>query len=95
MNVALKLNDKDKGAFLLMEGEEKLGEMEIGISGDYLTAYHTEIDPRAEGKGLSKMLLEAMTAYAREHRLKVIPLCPFVQGQFRKHAEKFIDIWEK
>jgi predicted GNAT family acetyltransferase len=36
-----------------------------------------------------------MAAYARGHHLKVIPLCPFVNAQFKRHPEEYADIWEK
>ena len=93
--VILKLNDKNRGAFFLFDGDEQIGKMEIGISDKQLTAYHTEVAPRAEGKGLAKELLNSMVAYAREHGLKVIPLCPFVLAQFKRHPDEYADIWLK
>jgi len=33
-----------------MEGEERLGEMVIGIAGNDLTVYHTEVFPPAKEK---------------------------------------------
>lgn len=93
--VTLKLNEKGHGGFYIMDGDEQLGEMEIGISGNHLTAYHTEVVPKAEGKGLAKKLLEAMVGYAREHALKVIPLCPYVLAQFKRHPEEYADLWKK
>ena len=91
-NVTLNLNDKGHGAFIIKEGEEELGEMVVGISGSDLTVYHTEVKPAAEGKGLSKILLQAMVDHAREHKLKVIALCSFVQAQFKRHPELYADI---
>jgi hypothetical protein len=93
--VQLILNEHQRGGFYIREGETELGKMEIGISGDKLTAYHTEVNPAAEGKGLAKQLLAAMVAYARNHQLKVIPLCPFVSAQFKRHPEEYADIWYK
>jgi uncharacterized protein len=95
MDVQLKVNEKGEGAFLLMDGEEKIGEMVIGLKKNVLTAYHTEVVPEAEGKGYSKKLLSAMVTYAREKDLKVNPVCPFVHLQFRRHPDKYSDIWLK
>jgi predicted GNAT family acetyltransferase len=92
-NIQLSLNEKGRGLFYLSEGEEQLGKMEIGISDDKLTVYHTEVSPKAEGKGLAKLMLSSMVAYAREHGLKVIPLCPFVYAQFKRHPEAYADLW--
>ena len=91
-NVTLNLNDKGHGAFIIKEGEEKLGEMVVSISGSDLTVYHTEVEPEAEGKGLSKVLLQAMVDHARQHELKVIPLCSFVNAQFKRHPEMYADV---
>src|SRR2546423_5963433 len=93
--VQLKLDEKNKGAFYIMEGKEQIGEMVISISGSDLTVYHTEVSTRAQGKGLAKNLLDAMVAYARSHSLKVIPLCPYVHVQFKRHPEEYNDIWKK
>jgi predicted GNAT family acetyltransferase len=93
--IHLKLNDLGHGAFFIMDGTERIAFMDIGISEDKLIAYHTEVAPEAEGKGLAKKLLSHMVEYARQHHLKVIPLCPFVNAQFNRHPEQYADIWEK
>ena len=74
-DVKLNLNEKGQGAFTIMDGAEKLGEMVVGIAGDNMTVYHTEVAPKATGKGLANSLLAAMVAHARANELKVIPLC--------------------
>lgn len=92
--VQLKLGEKGRGTFILEENNEKIGEMAISVSGNSLTAYHTEVDPGHEGKGLAKILLEAMVKYARENNLQVVPLCPYVHAQFKRHPELYTDIWQ-
>jgi len=94
MEIKLNLNDKDHGGFFLTEGEEQIGEMIISISGERLTVYHTEVAKKAEGKGYAKKLLNAMAEYARSNQLKVIPLCPYVHAQFKRHPEEYADIWK-
>lgn len=91
--VVLRLNPKNHGAFYIMHDGEQMGEMVISIADNVLTAYHTEVEPKAEGKGLAKKLLEGMVAYAREHQLKVLPLCAYVHAQFKRHPEEYADIW--
>jgi predicted GNAT family acetyltransferase len=93
--VQLKLNEKQHGAFVIEENGERLAEMVVGIAGNDLTVYHTEVFPQAEGKGLGKRLLNVMVEYVRSHHLKVIPLCPFVLAQFKRHPELYEDIWKK
>ena len=93
--IELKLNDKGHGGFYIHDETEQLGEMVISIADKKLTVFHTEVSPKAEGKGLAKKLLNTMVEYARENGLKVIPLCPYVHVQFRRHPEEFSDIWLK
>jgi hypothetical protein len=94
-DVKLNLNKNGQGAFTIMDGEKQMGEMVISITGNYLTVYHTEVAPEAEGKGLAKMLLNAMVDYARKNNLKVIALCPYVHAQFKRHPDEYADIWMK
>ena len=53
-NLSLELNEQQRGAFLVKDGEEQLGEMAVSITGNSLIVYHTEVAPKAEGKGLAK-----------------------------------------
>jgi predicted GNAT family acetyltransferase len=94
-DVTLKLNEKGEGGFYIMDGDEQLGEMAISVSGNDLSVYHTEVAAKAEGKGLAKKLLESMVNYARNNKLKVIPYCPFVLAQFKRHPHDYADLWSK
>jgi predicted GNAT family acetyltransferase len=94
-NVKLELNEKGHGHFYIKNENETIAEMLVAISGDDLTVYHTEVSPKAEGKGLAKVLLKAMADHARQHHLKVTALCPFVLAQFKRHPEEYADIWKK
>ncbi len=87
------LNEKGRGSFLLMEDGKQMGEMMIGITGTHIIAFHTEVAPEAEGKGFGRQLLNTMVEYAREHHLKVKPLCPYVYAQFKRHPEEYADLW--
>jgi predicted GNAT family acetyltransferase len=92
-DVKLNLNEKGHGAFYIMDGDEQMGEMVVGISGPNLTVYHTEVSTKAEGKGYAKKLLGAMAAYARKNGLKVKPLCAYVHAQFKRHPGEYADVW--
>ncbi|MFD0939206.1 GNAT family N-acetyltransferase [Pedobacter boryungensis] len=94
-DIKLSLNEKGRGAFFITDGEEQLAEMAIAVTDVDLIVYHTEVAPKAEGKGLAKNLLNEMVSYARKHELKVVPLCPYVHAQFKKHPKDFEDIWRK
>lgn len=93
--VKLNINEKGQGAFLVMDGAEQLGEMVVSVSDKNLTVYHTEVAAKAEGKGLARKMLDTMVDYARKNGLKVIPLCPYVHAQFKRHPEEFADVWQR
>lgn len=91
--VKLNVNSKGEGAFNLMEDMEKKGEMVVRIDGALLTVYHTEVAAQDEGKGFAKKMLDSMANYARQDGLKVVPLCPYVHAQFKRHPDEYADIW--
>lgn len=84
-----------KGEIQLFSDDHKAGKMDISVIGKKLTVYHTEVDPEFEGKGFAKILLEKLVSYARENDLKIVPLCPFVHAQFKRHPEEYNDVWLK
>lgn len=92
-NIKLELDSKNIGQFIITAEGEKLGEMDILISGGTLTVFHTEVLPKVEGKGLAKKLFESMVNYARKNNLKVVALCPFIFAQFKRNPQQYIDIW--
>lgn len=94
-DIQLKLDSSGKGAFVLEESGERLAEMAISIADGNLTVFHTEVSDKLKGQGVAANLLSKMVAYAREHNLKVIPLCPYVSAQFRRHPDQYDDVWNK
>lgn len=92
--VQLDLDKEGHGLFYIDENNEQIAKMIIGIYDRELTVYHTEVLPKAEGKGLAKEMLNAMVAYARENNLQVIALCPYVFAQFKQHPDEYKDVWK-
>ena len=94
-DVQLNLNEKGHGAFYIMSNEKSLGEMVVSVAGKTLTVYHTEVAAEMEGQGLAKKMLDEMVGYARKNGLQVVPLCPYVLAQFKRHPEAYADVWQK
>lgn len=92
--IQFDLDAKNKGRFIILENGEPLGEMAVVIDGDKLSVFHTEVLPKAEGKGFAKKMLDHMVEYARKNNLKVIPLCPYVLAQFKRNAKIYADVWK-
>ncbi|WP_295203428.1 GNAT family N-acetyltransferase [uncultured Chryseobacterium sp.] len=84
-----------KGEIQLFSDDQKAGKMDISVIGEKLTVYHTEVSEEYEGRGFAKILLEKLVSYARENNLKIVPLCPYVHAQFKRHPEQYNDVWLK
>lgn len=83
----------NKGLFLALEGDQKIGEMTYSVAGaDKIIIDHTEGFPGSEGKGVGKQLVMAGVAHARAHGLKIIPLCPFAKMVFDRNAAELADV---
>lgn len=84
-----------KGEVQLFSDDKKVGKMDISVADHKLIVYHTEVDEEYEGRGFAKLLLEKLVSYARDNDLKIVPLCPYVFAQFKRHPEEYNDVWLK
>ncbi len=81
------------GKFSANDNGEEVGFLEVGIGESNITAYHTEVLPAGEGKGWGKELFKSLVEYAREKKLQITPLCPFVHAQLKKGKDEYKDVW--
>jgi predicted GNAT family acetyltransferase len=52
-----------------------------------ISADHAEAPASMRRTGAAMALVEHMIGDARAERFKIIPICPYVLGQYRKHPE--------
>jgi len=84
MNIQHQSGDT-KGEFYLEENGEvkakltysKLGNTQIIID-------HTEVSEDLRGEDIGKQLVETAVQFARDHDLKILPLCPFAKATIEK-----------
>lgn len=77
-----------KGIFYIRQDGSLLAEMVYTKpSSDKMIIEHTEVDSSLEGRGVGLQLLKTAVEFARAHRIKIIPLCPFAKAMFDKKAE--------
>ncbi len=57
------------------------------LTPDRMILLHTEVPAPLEGHGLAAKLTRAALDFARAHRLRVVPLCPYVADFLRKNTE--------
>ena len=77
-----------KGRYLIVH--EGGGESDLTysiLSPARVIADHTVVDPAHEGQGVGLRLVNALIADAEAQGFKIIPLCPYVNAQRRKHPE--------
>lgn len=91
----LLLDHEHNGHFQLLMDDHPAAELSVNIKDNVITAIHTSVSSELEGQGLGKKLLLQVVEYARKNNLKILPFCPFVHGQFRKHPGEYKDIWYK
>ncbi|MFD6441211.1 GNAT family N-acetyltransferase [Peribacillus sp. NPDC060186] len=79
---------KGEGSFFVEESGEKLAEITFFKSGDNeITVDHTVVSDKLRGQKVGNSLVEKVIEFAREEKLKVVPVCTFVQKQFEKNAD--------
>ena len=66
-NIALKLNKKGRGGFVIEKNGKRLGEMVISDQNAILTVYHTEVAEALQNQGVAASLFSEMVSYARKN----------------------------
>jgi uncharacterized protein len=78
-------NTKTHRFELNLDGDTAFAEYSLVHGGVILP--HTVVPEAFEGKGIGGRLARFAMQYARDHELKVIPLCPFMAAYMTKHPE--------
>lgn len=69
-------------------GVEGEGEITFTNRGPHLiSADHTGAPETMRGMGVAPALVDYMIEDARSHAFRIIPICPYVRAQYRKHPE--------
>lgn len=77
-----------KGVFKIYEEGYFAGEMSYYFKNDNtIVIDHTKVKEVFGGKGVAKKLVMRGIAYAREKKLKIIPVCSYVQHRFDQDEE--------
>ncbi len=81
----LQKDDGKKGSFYIESENKILAEMTYVWAGtDKLIIDHTEVSDQLAGKRIGKQLLVATIQFARDKKIKIMPLCPFAKSVFDK-----------
>ncbi|WP_417584278.1 GNAT family N-acetyltransferase [Pelagibacterium sp.] len=80
--------DGDQGRYWAELGEGAQAEMTyLRRPDNAIIITHTGVPPAFEGRGIALKLVKRAVADAREHNFKIVPQCPYVAVQFRRHPD--------
>ncbi|MBZ9730252.1 N-acetyltransferase [Salegentibacter sp. JZCK2] len=85
----IEQNDEGrKGFFQALKDQKQAGKMTYTWAGTRkFIIDHTEVDSNFKGEGVGKKMVESAVDFAKENKLKVIPLCPFAKNVIEKNPE--------
>jgi predicted GNAT family acetyltransferase len=66
--------------------EAELTYSKLGDSGNVI-ADHTGVPEELGGRGIGSALVRHLVEDARNNGFRIMPLCPFVKAQYRKHPD--------
>ena len=70
-----------------IERDGDIAFLEYALAGAVLELIHTEVPKSMRGTGVASSLAESALQWARDHRVMVDVICPFVAEYLTKHAE--------
>jgi len=70
-----------------IEREGSVASLEYALAGPILELIHTEVPESMRGTGAGSSLVESALQWAREHKVKIDVVCPFVAEYLSKHPE--------
>ena len=80
-----------RGSFFMQRNGERVALMTYAVAGSRLIIDHTEVDSSLRGTGAGHELVRAAVAWARDHDVRLTPVCPFARAVFDKTPE-FSDV---
>ncbi len=95
MNVERK-ESGGKGSFFINAEGRQVALMTYTVQEDHLLVIlHTEVSDSLRGKNVgSKLVMEAVT-YARNHEMRIRPLCTFAKRFLEKEKDLYADVLEQ
>jgi len=78
-------NDKRVAAY---DDNKEVGECCYSSNGpNCWVINHTYVNPEYRGKNIAEQLVKNVVERAKENKVKIIPLCPYVSKEFSKKPE--------
>lgn len=81
------LYEPEKNRAAAYDGAQKIGESTYSASEKVWIIDHTTVDENYGGRGIAGQLVFELVKQARDHQVKIMPLCPFAKKEFLKKRE--------
>ncbi|MBF9029195.1 N-acetyltransferase [Rhodobacterales bacterium HKCCE3408] len=78
---------QSKGRYVLRENGAEAELTYSILSPTMIIADHTGVPDEMRGSGAGLRLVKRLVADARAEGVTIVPLCPFVKSQYRRHPE--------
>jgi predicted GNAT family acetyltransferase len=79
--------DGNEAAFFIEENGRQVAEMAYTTDKGRMVIHHTEVDENLRGQNIGFELIERGVEFAREAKLKVVPVCKFAKTMIERHKE--------
>ncbi|HET8839323.1 MAG TPA: GNAT family N-acetyltransferase [Flavobacteriaceae bacterium] len=76
--------NEGRGTFYMSDDNGIVSELTYELRNGTMAVDHTETRDNLKGQGLASQVLDFVVNYARENRLKIRPICPFVKTKFNE-----------
>jgi predicted GNAT family acetyltransferase len=80
------------GSFYIGEPSSPTAQLVYRMAGEHkMIIDHTEVTELHKGEGIGRQLVAEAANYARQHQIKILPLCSFARSVM-KHSKEYEDL---
>lgn len=88
------IHESDNKRSAAYDEDKNIGESTYSESKGLWIIDHTFVEEEYGGQGIAGKLVAELVERARENQIKIIPLCPFAEREFRQRPE-YADVLSK
>ncbi len=83
MEIQEEINEGE-GTFFIETNGKRTARLTFSLLPDRLIIEHTIVGRELEGKGIGKQLVDHAVGFARNKKIKIVPLCSFAKSVFER-----------
>lgn len=82
-----KTEEEGKGRFYMEDDKGMMGQADYTLANKVMNINHVEVREDMQGEGLASKILDHAVTYAKDHQMKVNPVCSYAVARFKKKSE--------